>query len=89
MARSLFKGPFCGYSVIRKSHKKNQKKQRLKIWSRNSTILPIHKNLFFQVHNGKNFIPLHVTEDCIGHKFGEFASTRKSAIFKRKKIQKR
>jgi len=73
MTRSLWKGPF---SEIRT---KNQK-----FWSRRSVILPslIGKQLF--IHNGKTFITLKVTDQMIGHKLGEFASTRKKAFHKKK-----
>nr|YP_001315122.1 ribosomal protein S19 [Chlorokybus atmophyticus]ABO15119.1 ribosomal protein S19 [Chlorokybus atmophyticus] len=59
-----------------------------KIWSRRSTILPDFVGQSFEVHNGKLFIPVRITEEMIGHKFGEFASTRKKPVHK-KKIKKK
>ena len=73
MTRSLWKGPFCEV----------ENKQQ-EIWSRRSTILPQFIGKQFLIHNGKNFISLKVTEDMVGHKLGEFASTRKKAIHKKK-----
>ena len=51
-------------------------RQAIKTWSRRSTILPNFVGLTFQVHNGNKFIPVHVTEEMVGHKLGEFAPTR-------------
>jgi len=56
-----------------------------KIWSRRSVILPAFLNKQLLVYNGKNFIPLKVSEEMIGHKYGEFASTRKKPIHKKKR----
>lgn len=78
MARSLKKGPFVDHhllSKIKNAIDKNDKKV-IKTWSRRSTILPDCIGLTFAIHNGKKFIPLYVTENMIGHKFGEFAPTR-------------
>lgn len=78
MARSLKKGPFVDHhllSKIKNAIDKNDKKV-IKTWSRRSTILPDCIGLTFAIHNGKKFVPLYVTENMIGHKFGEFAPTR-------------
>lgn len=78
MARSLKKGPFVDHhllSKIKTAIDKNDKKV-IKTWSRRSTILPDCIGLTFAIHNGKKFVPLYVTENMIGHKFGEFAPTR-------------
>ena len=78
MARSLKKGPFVDHHLLSKINnaiEKNDKKV-IKTWSRRSTILPDCIGLTFAVHNGKKFVPLYVTENMIGHKFGEFALTR-------------
>lgn len=56
----------------------------IKVWSRRSFILPEFINKFFEIHNGKQFISLQVNEDMVGHKFGEFASTRKKTLHKKK-----
>ena len=79
MARSLSKGPFIDASLMAKVNKVNEsgKKEVIKTWSRRSTIYPEFIGLTFAVHNGKEFIPVYVTEDMVGHKLGEFALTRK------------
>ena len=79
MARSLKKGPFADESLMKKVKKVNEseKKEVIKTWSRRSTIFPDFIGHTFAVHNGKEFIPVYVTEDMVGHKLGEFAPTRK------------
>jgi small subunit ribosomal protein S19 len=79
MARSLKKGPFVDESLMKKvqAAKSSTKKEVIKTWSRRSTIYPDFIGLTFAVHNGKDFIPVYVTEDMVGHKLGEFALTRK------------
>lgn len=79
MARSLKKGPFVDASLMKKvqAAKTSTKKEVIKTWSRRSTIYPDFIGLTFAVHNGKDFIPVYVTEDMVGHKLGEFALTRK------------
>ena len=79
MARSLKKGPFVDGHLMAKVEKvsENGKKEVIKTWSRRSTIYPEFIGLTFAVHNGKEFIPVYVTEDMVGHKLGEFALTRK------------
>ena len=79
MARSLKKGPFIDGHLMRKVKKVNEsgKKEVIKTWSRRSTIYPEFIGHTFAVHNGKEFIPVYVTEDMVGHKLGEFALTRK------------
>ena len=78
MARSIKKGPFVDKSLLAKVEKANQTNSRevIKTWSRRSTILPSFVGLTFAVHNGKEFIPVYVTEDMVGHKLGEFVATR-------------
>ena len=79
MARSLKKGPFIDESLMKKIVKLNEsgKKEVVKTWSRRSTIFPEFIGHTIAVHNGKDFIPVYVTEDMVGHKLGEFALTRK------------
>ena len=79
MARSLKKGPFVDASLMKKVKTLNEsgKKEVIKTWSRRSTIFPEFIGHTFGVHNGKEFIPVYVTEDMVGHKLGEFALTRK------------
>lgn len=78
MARSLKKGPFVDEHVMKKvlnAKEKNDTKP-IKTWSRRSTILPEMIGLTLNVHNGKSFVPVYVTENHIGYKLGEFAPTR-------------
>ncbi len=78
MARSLKKGPFVDPSLQRKVDRANQQgtKQPLRTWSRRSMITPDMLGLTFQVHNGKLFVPVYVTENMVGHRLGEFSPTR-------------
>jgi len=78
MPRSVKKGPFVDESLQRKINKaiEANSKQLIRTWSRRSTITPDMIGLTFAVHNGKKFIPVYVTENMVGHKFGEFSPTR-------------
>ena len=78
MARSLKKGPFVCYKLIKKVTTANGAgdKKTIKTWSRASTITPEFVGLTFGVHNGKKFIPVYCTEAMVGHKLGEFSLTR-------------
>ena len=80
MARSLKKGPYVFERLLTKVQKLNEsgKKEVVKTWSRRSTIFPEFIGHTIAVHNGKDFIPVYVTEDMVGHKLGEFALTRKA-----------
>ena len=84
MSRSLWKGPFVDSFILQKSklQKNEQSNRKIKVWSRRSMILPEFLDQSFEIHNGKQFIALQVTEEMVGHKFGEFASTRKKTIHK-------
>ena len=79
MARSLKKGPFCDVHLMKKGLKLNEsgKKEVIKTWSRRSTIFPDFIEHTFAVYNGKEHVPVFVTEDMVGHKLGEFVPTRK------------
>ena len=79
MARSLKKGPYVFDRLLVKVQKLNEtgKKEVIKTYSRRSTIFPDFIGHTIAVHNGKEFIPVYVTEDMVGHKLGEFALTRK------------
>ena len=79
MARSLKKGPYVFERLLKKVQLLNEtgKKEVIKTWSRRSTIYPDFIGHTFAVHNGKEFIPVYVTEDIVGHKLGEFSPTRK------------
>ncbi len=78
MSRSVWKGPFVDGYLFKKAEglRESGRKEIIKTWSRRSTILPQFVGLTFGVHNGKKFIPVIVSENMIGHKFGEFAPTR-------------
>ncbi|MCY4000387.1 MAG: 30S ribosomal protein S19 [Bacteroidetes bacterium] len=78
MARSLKKGPFVHHKLQRKVDRLNQtdKKKVLKTWSRASMITPDFVGHTFAVHNGRQFIPVYVTENMVGHRLGEFSPTR-------------
>jgi len=78
MARSLKKGPFVDVHLLKKTveAKETKSNKPIKTWSRRSTIIPDMIGLTFNVHNGRNFVPVYVTENHIGYKMGEFAPTR-------------
>lgn len=78
MPRSVWKGPFVDAYVLKKAAKTRDsgRKEVIKIWSRRSTILPQFVGLTFGVYNGHKHVPVLVTEEMIGHKFGEFSPTR-------------
>ena len=78
MTRSLKKGPFVADHLLRKVEKLNAKneKQVIKTWSRASTILPEMIGHTIAVHNGKQHVPVYVSDQMVGHKLGEFAPTR-------------
>src|SRR5438552_17847618 len=81
MARSIKKGPFVDHHLMKKvdAARGSNDKRPIKTWSRRSTIVPDFVGLTMAVHNGKQHIPVYVTENMVGHKLGEFAMTR---IFK-------
>ena len=87
MSRSKWKGPYIDKNNL---YKINQsKKTYLKpIISRNTTILPTFINKTFEIYNGKKFTELLVVNEMVGHKFGEFSTTRKRFSFKKKKTKK-
>lgn len=78
MSRSLKKGPFVDDHLMKKVEALNKanKKEVIKTWSRRSTIFPEFVEHTFAVHNGKEHVPVYVTEDMVGHKLGEFVATR-------------
>lgn len=78
MPRSLRKGPFVDYHLLKKVDKAKADGGHtvIKTWSRRSTILPDFVGHTFAVHNGKKFIPVYVSENMVGHKLGEFSPTR-------------
>jgi small subunit ribosomal protein S19 len=78
MTRSVWKGPFVDGYLLRKAEaaRNSGRHEMIKIWSRRSTILPQFVGLNFGVYNGQKHIPVMVTEEMVGHKFGEFAPSR-------------
>jgi small subunit ribosomal protein S19 len=78
MARSLKKGPFCDAHLLDKVEKAiaNRDKKPIKTWSRRSTILPTMIGITIAVHNGRQHVPVQITDQMVGHKLGEFAPTR-------------
>ena len=78
MARSVWKGPFVDGFLLNKAEtsRASGRNEIIKIWSRRSTILPQFVGLTFGVYNGQKHVPVIVTEEMVGHKFGEFAPTR-------------
>ena len=81
MARSIKKGPFVDLHLMKKveTAQKTNDKRPIKTWSRRSTILPDFVGLTIAVHNGRQHVPVYITENMVGHKLGEFSHTR---IFK-------
>jgi small subunit ribosomal protein S19 len=81
MGRSVKKGPFVDHHLVRKveTARSANDKRPIKTWSRRSTILPDFVGLTIAVHNGKQHVPVYISENMVGHKLGEFALTR---IFK-------
>ncbi len=81
MGRSVKKGPFVDHHLIKKvdAAKATSDKRPIRTWSRRSTILPDFVGLTIAVHNGKQHVPVYISENMVGHKLGEFALTR---IFK-------
>ena len=79
MSRSSKKGPYVDPKLLKKIEKHGQagKKAAIRTWSRSSAISPEMVGVTFEVHNGKDFINVFVTESMVGHKLGEFAQTRK------------
>ena len=78
MSRSVKKGPFVDLPLLEKIEVMNRsgEKKVIKSWSRRSTVVPEMVGHTIAVHNGRKFIPVYVTENMVGHKFGEFAPTR-------------
>ena len=78
MARSVWKGPYFDVTLFKKVKKSKEEssKSPIKTWSRRSTIIPDFVGISFLIYNGKKFIPITISEDMVGHKFGEFSPTR-------------
>ena len=93
MSRSIWKLPFSEISSLPLLGFAKQKAElKMKVWSRRSMVLPYFVGKNFLIYNGKMFVPLKVSEEMIGHKFGEFATTRKKPVHKfnkKKQLNKR
>ena len=78
MARSLWKGPFVDGYLLKRAEvaRTSSRSEVIEIWSRRSTILPQFVGLTFGVYNGHKHVPVNVSEEMVGHKFGEFSPTR-------------
>ena len=78
MARSLKKGPFCDIHLLKKVEhaQETRDKRPIRTWSRRSTIMPDFIGLTIAVHNGRQHVPVYISENMVGHKLGEFALTR-------------
>ncbi len=78
MPRSLKKGPYVHYSLTKKvqTNLDSKKKSVIKTWSRSSMIIPDFVGQTIAVHNGRQFVPVYITENMVGHKLGEFSPTR-------------
>jgi len=78
MARSIKKGPYVAPDLLKKAERAQatNDKKVIKTWSRRSTVVPEFLGLTIAVHNGRKFLPVFVSENMVGHKFGEFAPTR-------------
>ena len=78
MSRSLKKGPFVSYKLLKKVEDMNDsgKRQVIRTWSRSSTIFPQMVGHTIAVHDGRRHVPVYITENMVGHKLGEFAPTR-------------
>ena len=78
MPRSVWKGPFVDGYLLKKADatRTSGRKEIIRTWSRRSTILPQFVGLTFGIYNGRKFVPVLVTENMVGHKFGEFSPTR-------------
>ena len=89
MGRSIKKGPYVAFKLMKKVDAQNAgtKKTVIKTWSRASMILPDMVGHTFSVHNGHKFIPVYVTENMVGHKLGEFSPTRLFKGHSNKKVK--
>lgn len=87
MSRSLKKGPYVAYHLLEKINKMNSegKKDTILTWSRSSTIVPNMVGHTIAVYNGKQHVPVFISDQFVGHKLGEFVSTRKQFSYKKKK----
>jgi small subunit ribosomal protein S19 len=76
MSRSLKKGPFVAFQILKRLQDGKGKEETIKTWSRSSTIIPNMIGYTFAVYNGRQHVPVFVTDQMVGHKLGEFSPTR-------------
>jgi small subunit ribosomal protein S19 len=76
MSRSLKKGPFVAFQILKRIQDGKGKEETIKTWSRSSTIIPNMIGYTFAVYNGRQHVPVFVTDQMVGHKLGEFSPTR-------------
>lgn len=90
MARSMKKGPYVDEGLYKKVMAQRQRGSNapLKVWNRSCTIVPEFIGQYFDVHNGKTFIKVYVTEDMVGHKLGEFSPTRSFRTHTAREVKK-
>jgi small subunit ribosomal protein S19 len=90
MSRSKWKGPFLNLKQLKQveSVEKQEHSKKIIVINRNFEIVPYFIGSTFSIHNGKNYSEITVTDNMIGHKFGEFSFTRAKFLFKKKKIKK-
>lgn len=90
MSKSLKKSPFVAHHLLRKITETGSKKNTIRTWSRSSTILPSMIGFTIAVYNGKQHVPIFISDQFVGHKLGEFVSTRnfKSHIKANKKTKR-
>src|SRR6188508_887711 len=90
MARSIKKGPFVDHHLVQKveTARASKDKRPIKTWSRRSTILPDFVGLTIAIHNGRQHVPIYISENMVGHKLGEFALTRTFKGHTGKKVEK-
>jgi small subunit ribosomal protein S19 len=79
MSRSVWKGPF---SQLESKTKEVRLNKEIRVWSRSSMVLPLQIGEEYKVYNGKNWISVRVVEDMVGHRFGEFSSTKGKTVHK-------
>ncbi len=77
--RSAYKGPYCAEHLMKKVEAAGDSNRPIKTWSRASMILPNMVGKTIAVHNGRDHVPVYITENMVGHKLGEFAITRKGS----------
>jgi len=84
MTRSSWKNPFSESKMFKNIYLNTDIEKPIKIWNRNSVIFPVFVGRIFSIYNGRKFVNIRILDEMIGYKFGEFVSTRKKAVHKKK-----